>query len=246
MYRRLDPHRITETLGTLQARICERFPESGLSKVCAELTAIANEARKRARHLSRPNLFLRTASALVVVAGLAAIVYLAQLVSVQPANTEITSLMQGIDAGVSLIIVMGAAVLFLTTLEGRYKRSEALTHLHELRSVVHVIDMHQLTKDPSTILNSENATASSPTRTMSAFELTRYLNYCSELLSMTAKVAALYAQASTDAQVVEAVNDLERLTTNLSQKVWAKDHAHRARRTSCNRAAGCRCGSVVK
>lgn len=222
MYRRLDPKQITKTLDRLGARILERFPDSGLSKVSAELSAISQESRQRTKRMARPNYGLRLLSGFVIVAGFATILFLAQLVSLQTANYEIISLMQGIDAGVSLLIVMGAAVLFLATLENRYKRREALTHLHELRSIVHVIDMHQLTKDPSVILERDRTTASSPRRPMTPFELTRYLNYCSELLSLTAKVAALYAQASTDSQIVEAVNDLERLTANLSQKVWQK------------------------
>ena len=82
--------------------------------------------------------------------------------------------------------------------------------------------MHQLTKDPSQILHPAHDTPSSPQRTMSPPELTRYLDYSSEMLSLTAKVAAFYAQGSIDTQVVDAVNDLERLTTNLSQKIWQK------------------------
>ena len=57
---------------------------------------------------------------------------------------------------------------------------------------------------------------------MTAFELGRYLDYCSEMLSLTGKVAALYAQDLDDPVVVEAVNDIEMLATNLSRKVWQK------------------------
>jgi hypothetical protein len=66
------------------------------------------------------------------------------------------------------------------------------------------------------------ATASSPRRTMSRFELTRYLDYCSEMLSLTNKLASLYAQNMPDAVVNDAVNDIEQLTTNLSSKIWQK------------------------
>ena len=57
---------------------------------------------------------------------------------------------------------------------------------------------------------------------MTPFELTRYLDYCSEMLSLTAKLAALYAQSSSDAVVIDAVSDLTTLTTNLSSKIWQK------------------------
>jgi hypothetical protein len=57
---------------------------------------------------------------------------------------------------------------------------------------------------------------------MTPFQLGRYLDYCSELLALTGKVAALYAERMPDPVVVDAVSDLERLTTGLSQKVWQK------------------------
>ena len=65
-------------------------------------------------------------------------------------------------------------------------------------------------------------TTSSPRRDLSSFELTRYLDYCSEMLSLTGKVAALYAQHFRDEVVLTAVNELENLTTGLSRKIWQK------------------------
>ena len=102
------------------------------------------------------------------------------------------------------------------------KRRRALKALHELRSIIHVIDMHQLTKDPSAEPALNPPTASSPKRTFSQAELVRYLDYCSEMLSLAAKVAVLYAQSFPDAVVTEAVNDLERTSSSLSQKIWQK------------------------
>lgn len=66
------------------------------------------------------------------------------------------------------------------------------------------------------------ATASSPERALTRFELTRYLDYCSELFSLTSKVAALYVQYLNDAVVLNAVNDIETLAASLSNKVWQK------------------------
>jgi hypothetical protein len=59
-------------------------------------------------------------------------------------------------------------------------------------------------------------------RQMNQFELTRYLDYCSEMLSITAKCAALYAERLNDAVVVDTVGDIERLTSELSSKIWQK------------------------
>ena len=82
--------------------------------------------------------------------------------------------------------------------------------------------MHQLTKDPSAIVSVGGKTASSPARALSRFEVTRYLDYCSEMLSLTSKVAVLYAQVFPDPVVTEAVSDIERITAGLSQKIWQK------------------------
>jgi len=221
-YRALDPDKIVLTLATLERRIAERFPGSGLAGVAEELVAVARETHARVAKLSRPNYALRLLGLAIVVAGLAVLTWVSLGLKAVSAEAEIFNMVQGIDAGVNLLIVVGAAVFFLVTLEGRLRRAQLLEHLHELRAIIHVVDMHQLTKDPSALLGAGPRTAHSPERTMTPFLLTRYLDYCSELLSLAAKVAALHAQASTDTEVIDAVNDLERLTTNLSSKIWQK------------------------
>src|SRR5438094_480067 len=111
------------------------------------------------------------------------------------------------------VVFLGLAVLFLANVETRIKRRRALAALHELRSIAHIVDMHQLTKDPDQFLVQG---------TMTRFELARYLDYRSELLSLTSKAAALYVQDSQDPVLLDAVNDVETLTTGLSRKIWQK------------------------
>jgi hypothetical protein len=57
---------------------------------------------------------------------------------------------------------------------------------------------------------------------MTLYQLTRYLDYCSELLAHTSKLAALHAQGFDDPAVLAAVNDVESLTQGLSAKIWQK------------------------
>lgn len=223
MYRTLDTDKIVATVDALERRISERFPGAGLAKVCAELGQIGRENRERLERIRKPHFGIRLASGAVLLAGTALIAYVAGLVlRLKAENADLFGVMQGIEASVNLLIVMGAAVFSLVSLEARWKRRQALDDLHELRSIVHVIDMHQLTKDPSATSTMMPPTPSSPERRLSAPELVRYLDYCSEMLSLTAKVAALYAQHSSDGLVIEATSDLERLTTNLSAKIWQK------------------------
>jgi hypothetical protein len=224
IYRSLDPQRVIETISALQQRITERFPGAGLGGVCAELNAIAQHNSQRAEAIGRRNILLRAFVFLVLAGGVWLLVRIAMLISISTSTTadNVYSVLQGIEAAMNIIVLMGAALFFLITIEDRLKRRRALTALHELRSIVHVIDMHQLTKDPSMGVNVGSDTPSSPRRTLTRFEVARYLDYCSEMLSLTSKVAVLYAQAFPDPVVTEAVSDIERITAGLSQKIWQK------------------------
>ena len=57
---------------------------------------------------------------------------------------------------------------------------------------------------------------------MTPFQLTRYLDYCCEGLSLLSKVGAVYVQDFQDPATLSAVNDVESLTTGLSRKIWQK------------------------
>ena len=57
---------------------------------------------------------------------------------------------------------------------------------------------------------------------MSRFELARYLDYCSEVLSLISKIATMYVEYIKDPVVLEAVDGIEDLTNGLSRKVWQK------------------------
>lgn len=221
-YRTLDPDKIVQTLEKLHLRILERFPEAGLAKVCKELEQVASETRDRIRALTKPNEILRLSTAVVIIVGLGLIAYVGSIIDYKNSSDNLFGVLQGIEALMNIIVLMGAAIFFLTTVESRWKRHKAIGHLHELRTIVHVIDMHQLTKDPSTTLRRSNRTKSSPVRTMTPFELIRYLDYCSEMYSLTAKVATLYGQNSNDSLVISTITEIEQVTANLGAKVWQK------------------------
>jgi hypothetical protein len=220
MYRSLDPDKIIETLEALRSRINDRFPGSGLGSVCAEVVLLARQTSKRILDVSQPIWGLRIALLGLLAAVVAVMVMLAIEWSALKTSDELTETMQGVDAGVNLLIVLGGAAFFLASLETRWKRDRALKALHELRSIIHVIDMHQLTKDPSML--GQIRTRSSPDRPLTPFMLIRYLDYCSELLSLTAKCAALYAEKLSDPVVIDTVGNIELLTSDLSGKIWQK------------------------
>ena len=219
-FRNLEIADIVATLQQLSARIGERFPNSGLYRVCRELEVMAQETSARAANISRPKQWFRGLLAILAAAGAVGAVFIGHWMLGLRSSDELAGTMQGLEATVNLVIIIGAAGVFLVTLEARWKRQLALSALNEFRSVAHVIDMHQLTKDPSALGGPR--TSSSPNRVMSRYELVRYLSYCSEMLSLSSKAAAVYTDNIHDAAVIEAVGDIERLTTNLSQKIWQK------------------------
>ncbi len=221
--RALAPDKVIETIGLLHHRISERFPGAGLANVCAELLRVAGDSSSRAESISRRNVPLRVAIIAVLVLGLAGLAYIVSLIDFTRTSADsVFSVVQGLEAAANLVVLLGAALFFLVSIEVRLKRRRALAALHELRSIIHVIDMHQLTKDPSTMVSVAGRTPSSPARTLSRFELTRYLDYCSEMLALTAKVAVLFAQGFPDPVVTETVSDIERIATGLAQKIWQK------------------------
>lgn len=219
-YRSLNTGDIVATLQKLTARIGERFPRSGLYRVCEELTLMAEQTSQRAEKIARANIWLRLLTWCVLAFAAAIIVGLVSKAFTLEASTELTNVMQGVDAGVSLLIVLGGAAFYLSSLESRWRRGAALRKLHEFRSVAHVIDMHQLTKDPSALGGPR--TSASPDRDMTRYELVRYLSYCSEMLSLASKCAAIYGEKIHDPVVVDTVGDIERLASSLSQKIWQK------------------------
>jgi hypothetical protein len=223
-YSELNAAPVSETIATLSRRIKERFPESGLSQVAAELVEVARANQHVIEELRRPLWWVRALTVIAIFA-LAGIVGWAGFVLYEIAKGGTLSLaeaLQSVDAATSELIFLSLVVLFFISLETRLKRRSALAMLHRLRSIAHVVDMHQLTKDPEHALRRVEATASSPKRTLTQAQLPRYLDYCSELLALTSKLAALHAQNLNDPVVLSAVNDIEALTSDLSRKIWQK------------------------
>ena len=219
----LEAQEIIKTISVLHDRICERFSKSSISQICKTLEAIAAHAAEKEAWIAKPIWWLRG----LVIAGCSVFVGLAGIVTYlvfQPFFDAgaLNNIVSNVETEINFMILIGGATLFLWTLENRYKRWRALQAIHELRSVAHVIDMHQLTKDPDRILNIDKATTSSPQFHMTAYELRRYLDYCSEMLSLTGKVAALYVQKFDDPVALAAAGEVETLSTGLSRKIWQK------------------------
>lgn len=222
MYRNLDPEQIIQTIRTLQHRVEERFPGSGLGRVAVELHGVALDVVARTEAFSRPHLLLRSASALFVLALVGVVAAVLFKLQLDIGEWTWLSVIQVMESAINDVVLLGAGLFFLITLEGRLKRRRALKAIHELRSLAHIIDMHQLTKDPQVMIDDGPRTTHSPERPLTRYQLARYLDYCSEMLSLIGKLAALYVQRDDDQVALAAVDGIEDLTNGLSRKIWQK------------------------
>ena len=217
---------IIKTVATLQQRIGERFPNAGLYCLCGQLLDVSNQAAQRTAVIAKPILWIRILGYTFALALLAMIVTLAllaiQTFGLKENDLGFADFIQTFDAAINGCIFVSAAIYFLLSLERRIKRRRALDAVHELRSIAHIIDMHQLTKDPERVFRNWQSTKNSPRETMTPFLLGRYLDYCTEMLSLTGKIAALYVERFDDDVAFDAVQEVEQLTTGLSRKIWQK------------------------
>ncbi|MGE3804023.1 MAG: hypothetical protein AB7K24_05045, partial [Gemmataceae bacterium] len=91
--------------------------------------------------------------------------------------------------------------------------------IHELRAIAHLVDMHQLTKDPDRLGRQSIDVAG---QNLDAITMGRYLAYCTELLALLSKIAQIYVQDFPDGTAMAAVDQFENLSTGLSSKIWQK------------------------
>ncbi len=220
-YRQLDPQQIIATIKALRDRVEARFPESGLGKVVAEVLIVARKTVSRMTWIQRPHFLLRCTSVFLSLVILALLAGLLMNIREFRLDDYVNSI-QGIEASISSMVFIGAAILFFVSWENRIKRNRALKSIHELRSLAHIVDMHQLTKDPESAFGGGPPANSPERRRMTPYEMNRYLDYCSEALSLISKLGALHVQEFQDEVVLDAVDDVEDLTTGLSRKIWQK------------------------
>ena len=220
-YRQLDPQEIISTVKALNVRIEGRFPNSGLGKISAELLRVANENVERVQWIQQPNFLLRAGAAGLSVILISVVIGLVMHIHQFQMN-DYTNFIQALDASIGSVVFMGAAILFFVSWENRLKRQRALKAVHELRAMAHIVDMHQLTKDPENYFGRATRPAKPPKREMTPFELNRYFDYCSDSLALISKIAALYVQGFQDPVLLDAVDDVEDLTSGLSRKIWQK------------------------
>jgi hypothetical protein len=221
----VDP--VRQTVQRLHDRIAARFPERGLRKAAADLLTMIDNVEDGPRSNQGRIRVARLASRVLITAILAATV-VAVALAFRDALTDGERVSSSLDVlplietTVNDIVFAALAVFFLFSFPERLQRGSTLELLHQLRSLAHIIDMHQLTKDPEQLRDSFVPTPASQPLEMTRDEMERYLEYCSEMLSLVGKTAALCAEESRDSVVLDTVSTIETLTTGMSRKIWQK------------------------
>jgi hypothetical protein len=216
---------VGSTVAQLERRIHARFGERGLTNASRDLgglvVLVQSEAGQSRARLRRMSQVARAGSITVVAATVIALLFsLRSAVIEGPAKPA--DWVPFVESVVNDMVFAAIAVVFLWAFPERLERRKLLRLLHRLRSLAHVIDMHQLSKDPEQLSPTYVPTPQSVQHGLDADQLHHYLSYCSEMLSLTAKTAALCGEHTTDSVVLETISYIETLTTELSNKIWQK------------------------
>jgi hypothetical protein len=222
---KLEPVPVIETARRLRDRIGARFPDRGIHRVAQELAALTEQVADTSAGTRRRSRLVRAGSrAMIVVVVLVAVVAFG--FAVESAFTEAPD--NGLDwlplieSAVNDIVFVAIAVVVLHSVPERVQRADLLAKLHRLRSLAHIIDMHQLTKEPESLRDAFAGSLDDTGVDLTPEQVEYYLEYCTELLSIVSKAAALCAEESQDDVVLTTVSTIESLTLGMSRKVWQK------------------------
>lgn len=220
----LEASAVRESVEELHERIGARFPNRGLRGVAADLLVLIDQVQASATDTQGKVRALRVASRVVMLGILLATVAAVALATRDATKAGLDSfkLLPLIETVINDVVFAGIAAFFLYSFPERLRRGQILNLLFQLRSTAHIIDMHQLSKDPEQLKPSYIPTRVSKPLELSRDEMERYLDYCSELLAMVGKTAALCAEESRDNVVLDTVSRIETLTVGLSRKIWQK------------------------
>ncbi|MFL0423589.1 MULTISPECIES: hypothetical protein [Kocuria] len=253
-YQRLDSAAVRGSAATLQRRIYTRFPRRSLWEVGGELIALVDEVVEGGgisrRRIRSARLLSRLGVLVVLLVFGTAIALAAASIWSNPESLGPVDWLPLLETVVNDLVFAGIAIFFLLAVPQRMERARVLRVLHRLRSLAHVIDMHQLVKVPERLPTArpeaggttspahprgpgtgparDGAAASATTDErggelrMTRSEMTQYLDYCTEMLSLVGKTAALFAEDTTDGDVLDAVEGIETLTSDMARKVWQK------------------------
>lgn len=221
----ISPGTLAHTSKRLVTRIGERFGDCEVLHLAAQVDRIVSRSHTRLRGSRWLGFMIRLVIWPTVIAALVALGYGIYLFNPKIQTSSGLELVQGIESLIQVLLVLAATTWFFLTLNTRLVRGRLLRAVQELRSLAHAIDLDQLDKDPDRLKRQgDDDTPTSPKLgdINTPFLLSRYLDYCGEMLSLIGKVAAIYAEKIDDPIVLSELGDVERLTNDYRLNVGMK------------------------
>ena len=136
----LRADKVIRAVEQLRFRISERFPNSGLSKVCGTLLDVARVTDMRIAWIERPHWGYRFLVGIVLLVTIAALIYAVGNVEVSAGGFTLADFVQVCEAGLNNLVLIGAAIVFLVSIEARAKRKRVVASVNRLRSIAHLIE----------------------------------------------------------------------------------------------------------
>lgn len=216
---------VGETASRLVERIQQRFGDDPLTDIARQVLDVAKMSEKRIARALRVGFFIRMLTWPLVLAAGVGIAWWVKSLNLTLRVNDAGDLAQSLDSVFQLLLVLGAGGWFLLSIGTKAQRRSLFKALQELHALTQVIDLVQLDKDPDRLhFSSDQRTPTSPTlgKANTAFLLGRYLDYCSELLSVLSKIACLYRERVSDEAVLSRLGDFDRLSNQLRANIGSK------------------------
>lgn len=124
---------------------------------------------------------------------------------------SLSDIFQGLDAVTNLAVASILSWWALWRLEQRRRDKLLGAYFSELVALAHVIDLHQLFKDPK-----------GTEVKLSQQELYYYFDYCCDLLAILSKIGVIYGQEYREEAATKHVADLQELCSDLSRRIGQK------------------------
>ncbi len=179
-YRTIDPTKLILTTSKMADRVEEHFPKSGLASVANEVAAVAEGTVARVAEIKKPRLGLRILIGIMVLLVISGPLVCSVVLSFRDDMTNLGDFLQATDAGLHMILVLAGGIVFLVGMENRMRRNQALEALSEFRSLAHLVDLHQINKDPVSMMAPNQTMTAAPSAVITnspSISITRAISF---------------------------------------------------------------------
>jgi hypothetical protein len=213
---------IVDRIRILSFRIHDRFPKSSLKEHSFNFVQFSKDFKVKIDNSKKwSKMFLIWQGALILITVVCSAVLMVHLIEVLP-DSKLETL-PILNAFFNMSFIFFSCFYFLFTVDRWYSRKRISELLIELKNYIHVADMHQINKDPNHFHDEYISAENSPTKSLTKFELQRYLDYTHEFISLSSKLSCLILDKFHDDQeIISSVNEVDLLCNGISSKIWQK------------------------